>query len=937
MGPLDPNFSDGVGVSDIGAKFPLVRYVVEVAPASDPNFDPNSLDNRFECSSAYPADSDPECTSAISASFTIPVAHCIRIRTILGKKSQTTGVGVCDTGGTGLCTAGNVGAACAQDSDCDLTTTITQCRVGKCGDLGYEVVSDGSLCYLGDRDGDGVPDSVDNCLETYNPAGAADPNIPCVPDGLTGQCDADADLAGDACDICLLTSNPEDIPQVDTNDDGSIDALDCPYKDTETGQCDYDLDGFGDICDNCFLASNPGQADGDADAVGDDCDSCLLTSNPAGLAQEDTNGDMVVDPNDCLPSFPTDQCDFDADGAGDICDTCLLDSNPAGAVFDPNLGCAPDPETGQCDFDADVVGDHCDNCGEAYNPGQEDSDGDGIGNACEQCSLGDQDLDGFCDDPIDPGDPGTFNNDNCPPVDPNAPAMDTYNPDQIDTDSDHEGDLCDDDDDNDGIPDDGDGSGVIGDNNCSPIPPANPVNCDDNCRIVVNSDQSDGDSDRFGDICDNCSLIYNPAQPDGDGDNVGDECDTCLITPNPPLVPSVDTNGSGTIDSSDCIPSPSTAQCDYDFDTIGDACDNCPLRYNPAWLLEADTDGNGVIDPNDQCIPDAETEQCDFDSDGVGGGCDNCPVVPNPGQVNGDGDTFGDDCDSCNLGFGGSGSPNDDFDMDRVCDDVDTCLFFYNPSNVDTDSDAVGDDCDNCVLVPNLDQLETDGDELGDACDNCVVVYNPARVPTLDVINDRTLFLPLQIPADANEPFDPNTNNRFATSVVDPDACDPNLPPFDLGTVDPNNPIPPCDCVFDPLTDQCDVDRDGEGDHCSLTVYFPVPVTVGALLPVMPPGIPLDCRPGADPPRIRWGRAFWDRYRVQISWVASFPGNRRVTSGDTLLGRAYWRPGKKKWRQVCKNADPYLYIRVIGIDRQAPKGDPNRRVFSETIRVTPIK
>ncbi len=892
MGPADPNFSDGVGVSDIEAKFPLVRYVVEVAPASDPNFDPNNLADRIECSSAYPTDSDPECTSATSASFTIPVAHCIRVRTILGKKSQTTGVGVCDTGGTGLCTAGNVGTACTQDSDCDFTTTIAMCRVGMCGDLGYEVVSGGDLCYFGDRDGDLVPDALDNCIETYNPAGTADPNIPCVPDAVTGQCDVDSDGAGDACDICVLTSNPGRTPQIDTNDDGNINALDCPDRNHETEQCDYDMDGVGDICDNCFLTSNPGQADGDADAVGDDCDSCLLTYNPAGMAQEDTNGDLVVDPNDCLPAFPTDQCDFDADGAGDTCDTCLLDLNPAGAVFDPNLGCVPDPETGQCDFDADVVGDHCDNCTEDYNPGQEDSDGDGYGDPCDPCQAGDPDLDGYCDDPYDPNDINLRFNDNCPGL---------YNPAQTNTENDLLGDECDPDDDNDGVPDDGDNSGVIGDNKCTrPVGAPPPGNCDDNCRVVANAGQQDDDSDRFGNVCDNCRLLYNPAQLDGDGDSVGDDCDTCLTTPNPRLIPSVDTNGNGVINSADCTPSPFTSQCDYDFDRIGDACDNCPLRYNPAGLLEEDTNLDGFIDPNDQCIPDVETGQCDFDSDGVGGGCDNCPVIYNPagavfdpnfgcviqlpgsGQCNYDSDTFGDHCDNCNLGFGGMGSPNDDADGDRVCDDVDNCLLFYNPSNRDADSDAVGDDCDNCVRVPNPDQFETDGDGLGDGCDNCATVYNPAGAAVF--------------PAT-----DPNTGQPFMFCVEDPDS------------------------------DQCDVDSDGTGDACDLTIYDPL--SVGLL----PSSGTVDCRPGADPPRIRWGRAFWDRYRVQISWDPDFPRSKRITSGDALLGRAYWRPGRKKWREVCRRADPYLYIRVIGIDMQAAKGDPNRRAISETIQVDTIK
>lgn len=80
----------------------------------------------------------------------------------------------------------------------------------------------------GDRDDDGVLDSIDNC-----------PDVPNV-----DQANADGDVLGDACDRCATPS---------------------------TSNHDEDSDGVPDDCDPCPVIEDF-HTDGDADGVGDTCD-----------------------------------------------------------------------------------------------------------------------------------------------------------------------------------------------------------------------------------------------------------------------------------------------------------------------------------------------------------------------------------------------------------------------------------------------------------------------------------------------------------------------------------------------------------------------------------------------------------------------------------------------------------------------------------------
>ncbi|MBV8760912.1 MAG: thrombospondin type 3 repeat-containing protein [Deltaproteobacteria bacterium] len=96
-----------------------------------------------------------------------------------------------------------------------------------------------------DTDGDGIPDSIDNCPLVPNP----------------DQADSDGDGIGNACDACGTG--------IDADHDGTDDGCDPCLKGP---QVDEDGDGIYDACDDCPGIPDPAQSDSDGDTIGDACD-----------------------------------------------------------------------------------------------------------------------------------------------------------------------------------------------------------------------------------------------------------------------------------------------------------------------------------------------------------------------------------------------------------------------------------------------------------------------------------------------------------------------------------------------------------------------------------------------------------------------------------------------------------------------------------------
>ena len=189
-------------------------------------------------------------------------------------------------------------------------------------------------------------------------------------------------------------------------------------------------------------------------------------------------------------------------------------------------------------------------------------------------------------------------------------------------------------------------------------------------RVAKSAVVMDSDGDGFDDATDLCPTLAGPCN--GCPTNICGGCGAALDTDNDgtPNCMDDDDDNDGVVDSMDAFPLDASESVDTDHDGIGNNVDT-------------DDDGDGFDDATDLCPLDPNKSapgQCgcgvadtDSDGDGVADCIDNCVALANPTQDDCNGNGIGDACESAAATaitaklWGAAGGPNRCCDGDWSC------------------------------------------------------------------------------------------------------------------------------------------------------------------------------------------------------------------------------------------------------------------------------